>query len=64
MTKALNFTHFAMCLFLKGAFRIYPIPDEATELPETMFTNLPSSEPIECTVRVYVILVRHTCDMH
>ncbi|KAL9983681.1 hypothetical protein ACROYT_G005897 [Oculina patagonica] len=40
----------------KGAFRIYPIPDETTELPETMFANLPSSEPIECTVRVYVIL--------
>lgn len=40
----------------KGAFRIYPIPDEVTELPETMFTNLPSTEAIECTVRVYVVL--------
>ncbi|XP_022792929.1 myoferlin-like isoform X4 [Stylophora pistillata] len=42
----------------KGAFRIYPIPDEMpdTDLPETMFTNLPSSLPIECTVRVYVVL--------
>lgn len=40
----------------KGAFRIYPVPEEATELPDTMFTNLPSSEPIECTVRVYVVL--------
>lgn len=43
----------------KGAFRIYPIPDEVTdvsELPETMFTNLPSTDPIECTIRVYVVL--------
>ena len=27
------------------------------ELPETMFTNLPQSEPIECLVRVYIISV-------
>lgn len=40
----------------KGSFRIYPIPEEETELPETMFTNLPSTEPIECTVRVYVVM--------
>lgn len=28
-----------------------------TDLPETMLTNLPSSLPIECTIRVYVVLV-------
>lgn len=40
----------------KGAFRIYPIPEEVTELPDTMFKNLPSTNPIECTVRCYIIM--------
>lgn len=43
----------------KGAFRIYPIPEEVTDvtdLPDSMFKNLPSTDPIECTVRCYVIM--------
>jgi hypothetical protein len=42
----------------KGSFRIYPMPEYdggEAELPETMFTNLPPSEPIDCLVRVYII---------
>lgn len=27
------------------------------ELPETLFTNLPQTEPINCLVRVYIISV-------
>jgi len=42
----------------KGSFRIYPMPEQEggeADLPETVFTNLPSSEPIECLVRVYIV---------
>ena len=35
---------------------MYPLPDDPTlPLPDSMFSNLPSSSPEECIVRVYVI---------
>ena len=49
-------TNLFVCL--QGSFRIYPIPDDnSVDLPQTMFTNLPPTEPEACTVRVYVINV-------
>ncbi|XP_065924822.1 myoferlin isoform X7 [Magallana gigas] len=40
----------------KGGFKVYPLPpDPNDEMPSKVFTNLPSSTPEECIVRVYVI---------
>ncbi|XP_067038375.1 myoferlin-like isoform X1 [Acropora muricata] len=41
----------------KGTFRVYPMPkdEQAWPLPETIFTNLPPNQPLECLVRLYVI---------
>ncbi|EDO43088.1 predicted protein, partial [Nematostella vectensis] len=42
----------------KGTFRIYPLPEAEgvdPDLPETVFTNLPPNEPIDCVVRVYIL---------
>ncbi|KAJ7336523.1 hypothetical protein OS493_011733 [Desmophyllum pertusum] len=42
---------------LKGTFRVYPMPEDerASPLPESVFTYLPPSKPVECIVRLYVI---------
>nr|XP_022342080.1 myoferlin-like isoform X4 [Crassostrea virginica] len=40
----------------KGGFKVYPLPpDPNVEMPSKIFTNLPSSSPEECVIRVYVI---------
>lgn len=41
----------------KGTFRVYPMPEDeqACPLPETVFTYLPPSQPVQCVVRLYVI---------
>ncbi|KAL9983693.1 hypothetical protein ACROYT_G005909 [Oculina patagonica] len=41
----------------KGTFRVYPMPEDerSSPLPETIFTYLPPSHPVECVVRLYVI---------
>lgn len=45
-----------MFLYPKGGFKVYPLPpDPNDEMPSKVFTNLPSSTPEECIVRVYVI---------
>ncbi|CAH1784691.1 unnamed protein product [Owenia fusiformis] len=41
---------------LKATFKVYPLPeDPKAELPPSMLKNLPSSDPEECVVRVYII---------
>lgn len=35
-----------------------PKDEQAWPLPETVFTNLPPNQPLECLVRLYVIKVR------
>ena len=48
---------------MQGTFRVYPLSlEEGSEaLPETVYRNLPSTDPVECIVRVYVVKVRtHT----
>lgn len=35
-----------------------PKDEQAWPLPETIFTNLPQNQPLECLVRLYVIKVR------
>ncbi|XP_071949270.1 myoferlin-like isoform X3 [Antedon mediterranea] len=40
----------------KGLFRVYPLPpDLKAPLPPKQFKSLPSSTPMDCIVRVYVI---------
>nr|XP_058962380.1 myoferlin-like [Pocillopora verrucosa] len=41
----------------KGTFRVYPMPEDEQirPLPDTVFTYLPQSKPVECIVRLYVI---------
>ncbi|XP_062582135.1 myoferlin-like [Saccostrea cucullata] len=40
----------------KGGFRVYPLPsDPNEEMPSKVFVNLPSADPEECIIRVYVI---------
>ncbi|WAR21900.1 MYOF-like protein [Mya arenaria] len=40
----------------KGLFKVYPLPsDPSEELPVKMLANVPSTEPEECIVRVYII---------
>lgn len=35
-----------------------PKDEQTWPLPETIFTNLPPNQPLECLVRLYVIKVR------
>ena len=48
-----------MVLF-QGTFRIYTLPEDGStaSLPKTLYTGLPPAEPVDCTVRVYVVKVR------
>ncbi|KAH9524694.1 hypothetical protein Btru_027538 [Bulinus truncatus] len=40
----------------KGSFRVYPLPQDPNEpLPPRIFQSMPSSDPEECIVRVYVV---------
>jgi len=45
-----------MTLCYQGTFRLYPLPDDpALALPPRVLSHLPSSRPVDCIVRVYVI---------
>ncbi|XP_055863087.1 myoferlin-like isoform X4 [Biomphalaria glabrata] len=40
----------------KGSFRVYPLPQDPNEpLPPRIFQSMPSSDPEECIIRVYVV---------
>ena len=44
--------------YFKGSLKIYPLPDDGSPLPDLIFSNLPSTDPVEVIVRVYIIRVR------
>jgi len=37
---------------------MYPLPDDGSPEPERMFSHIPSTDPVNVIVRVYVIRVR------
>ena len=49
--------------YFKGSFKVYTLPAQATgdecSTPKLKFSNLPSTDPVEVIVRVYVIKVIH-----
>ena len=44
--------------YFKGSVKMYPLPDDGSTQPEMILTNIPSADPIDVVVRVYVIKVR------
>ena len=41
----------------KGSLKVYPLPDDGSPPPELILANIPSTDPVEVVVRVYVIRV-------
>lgn len=41
----------------KGSVKMYPLPDDGSPEPERILANIPSTDPIEVVVRVYIIKV-------
>ncbi len=44
--------------YFKGSIKIYPLPDDGSPEPERVLVNIPSTDPVDVVVRVYVIRVR------
>ena len=44
--------------YFKGGIKIYPLPDDGSPEPDKVLANIPSSDPVDVVVRVYVIKVR------
>ena len=42
----------------QGSVKMYPLPDDGSPEPERMFSHIPSTDPVNVIVRVYVIRVR------
>jgi len=43
--------------YFKGSVKMYPLPDDGSAEPERILVNIPSTDPIDVIVRVYVIRV-------
>ena len=43
--------------FFKGSLKAYYLPDDGSPLPELILSNIPSTDPVEVIVRVYIIKV-------
>ena len=41
----------------KGTVKMYPLPDDGSPEPKPLLANIPSTDPIEVVVRVYIIRV-------
>ena len=41
----------------QGAVKVYPLPDDGSPMPDRIFSHIPSSAPVECVVRVYIVKV-------
>ena len=44
--------------YFKGSVKMYPLPDDGSPEPEKILSNIPSTDPLDVIVRVYVIKVR------
>ena len=44
--------------YFKGSVKMYPLPDDGSAEPEKILVNIPSTDPIDVIIRVYVIRVR------
>ena len=58
--KGIKYSLILPFVSIQGTFRVYPLSaEEGSEaLPETVYRNLPSTDPVECIVRLYVVKVR------
>ena len=43
--------------YFKGGIKMYPLPDDGSPEPDRVLCNIPSTDPIDVVVRVYVIRV-------
>ncbi|XP_064383023.1 myoferlin-like isoform X2 [Halichondria panicea] len=41
--------------YFKGTVKMYPLPDDGSPEPKPLLANVPSTEPIDVVVRVYII---------
>eukprot|EP00731_Ephydatia_muelleri_P020356 Em0013g83a len=39
----------------KGSVKVYPLPDDGSPMPDRIFSHIPSSAPVECVARVYIV---------
>lgn len=44
--------------YFKGSLKAYPLPDDGSPMPELILSNIPSTDPVEVIVRIYIIKVR------
>ena len=43
--------------YFKGGIKMYPLPDDGSPEPDKVLSNVPSTDPVDVVVRVYVIKV-------
>ncbi len=43
--------------YFKGTVKMYPLPDDGSPEPDPILSNIPSTDPLNVIVRVYVIRV-------
>ena len=43
--------------YFKGSVKMYPLPDDGSPEPDRILSNIPSTDPIDVVVRVYIIRV-------
>lgn len=44
----------------KGSIKLYPLPDDGSPEPDKVLSNIPSTDPVDVVVRVYVVKVSPT----
>ena len=47
--------------YFKGSVKMYPLPDDGSPEPERILANIPSTDPMNVVVRVYIIKVGVAC---
>ena len=43
--------------YFKGGIKMYPLPDDGSPEPDRLLSNIPSTDPVDVVVRVYIIKV-------